>query len=736
MSDISAPPGHQAALEAWQQSQGAGDLASLPATAGKQPASAQAHLSVDYGAQPWQPNLLDMEGEPAPARATIRAGSAGKIDIDTTGHRQGWGVSTGAQGNLLGGIRFPNGMPTVDGGFNPSEVFAYENYGLGRDAVDDLKKKLPVPGVDKIVDADKGLVHTYSRKGSESYERQEFRHAAGFYPGDKSAEGRRLQQQNDFPLGTTPDFEERRWSGKVSSHSGGYVQFYGSVNVAAETGLTAARYIASRNDTSRYAHKSIGVEGNTETIGVVGNGYAFEQDQARIKAKSNGEFAADIGTYAEAGGNATSVFHPGTPVASDWWLADGVLKSNLEDPRQTSRGNEFEDLAAFGFQLKGESLIPALGDRTAEVFLRVPDANVNFGNRTPGQSQDVLAIPPDAAEGEYVLDDDGVTRQRPEGDTNEYRTQTDRKVDENFLDWAKRKVPFTRKDEYISVENLSALMTQAAGRAPRHIELAYVTPDALIDANAQKLYTIVDPTTGEKTRGFKVGDWVNTGLMQVEGQGGLFVDRDRLPESAFNADGSIDQRVELDHWKGHLSPQGEESLATPKRLADINTNAEVVDEALPPSLHNTEAGYLNDARELAARINAAAGREVVGLARPDDAVLDPGKAFTTVPKAGYYANPRQYVDDLQNYITAIRDIYSVADTSRIEIPQRRPDEPVSARRHLDDAQERLDWLVAHRETVISNIERVQKLRRETEGENKIGRVSAPQPHKSDAFPIK
>jgi hypothetical protein len=740
MSDVNFNAAVDGTLEAWEQAQTSPAGQRVPPAPSSAPLGPQPQAVLDPADKPWQPNLLHQEGEPTAARSTIRDGQAGAVEIDTAGRKSGWGFSVGSQGNFFGGYDAGKRKPVADPGANPFEVFGYRNEGLGDNAGQELATLLNVDpdstGFREIFDDNKGLIRSYERTGRESFLGQQFVHAGGFYPGDPSPEGQDLQKSQARQPDNTADLEERRWGGNTTTASGGYVQFYGSANPTAKSGIGAARYIASRNDTVNYTYKSRVVEGNDEQINQVGSAYAFTQTQARVKLKSSGEPGADIGSYTEAGGSVSSTFFPGDKAASDWWLADGALRNNLEDPQQTTRGQEFADLAALGYHLKGESLLPVLGDSSARVFLRVPDANVNFGNRTAGQGQDVLAIPPDANEGEYFTAADGTTLQHPLADSNAYRTHTDRKADENLLDWAKRKIPFTDKDQYISADNLSALMTQSASRAPAHMELAYVTPEALVDANQDKLYTIVDPTTGQTTQGFKVGDWVNTGLLQIEGQRGLFVDRDRLPDSLFKDDGSINPEAELDHWTDHLSPTGEESLTTPMDLKQVAQDAADHERRITPTVDGSAQAFLEDTQTTAEAVYRASGEMEDGFSRAPWGDIKAGEPFTTVPRPEYYSSARQYVDEMQTYLAAAREIYRAADDAGVALPQRGQSEPTTAAQRRDALDAQQNWLQAHRETVISQIDQAQRLARETPSEQSDQPIAPRAVPSFDTFPIK
>jgi hypothetical protein len=745
MSDLNVNASSSDALDAWDQAQASNTHKPSPAAPASTPAGPPPQSVLDFADKAWQPNLLHQEGDPGAARSAVRDGQGGTVEINSSGRKSGWGSSFGSQGNFFGGWDIGKRKPVADPGINPAEIFVYRNEGLGKNAAQDLAKILNVDpesaGFKQVFgdNNDKGLIQPYKRTGRESFLSQQFVHAGGFYPGDPSTEGQNLQKAQAEHPKNTADLEERRWGGNVSTNAGGYVQFYGSANIVKKSGLGAARYIPERNDTVSYAYKARVVEGNEEQINQVGSAYAFNQAQVRLKANNKGEMGADIGSYSEAGGSYSSTFFPGEKAASDWWLSHGELKNNLDDPEQKTRGQEFADLAALGYQLKGESLLPALGDNNAQVFLRVPDANVNFGNRSPSQGQDVLAIPPDAGQDEYFTAPDGTTLQHPLAGSNEYRTHTDRKADENLLDWAKRKLPFTEKDQYISVDNLSALMTQAASRAPQHMELAYVTPEALADANKDKLYTIVDPTTGETTQGFKVGEWVNTGLMQVEGERGLFVDRDRLPDSLFKPDGSLNPEAQLDHWKDHLSPVGQESLTTPHDLQQVTQKAAVHERRITPTLGGSAEAFLRDTRATAEAVRRATGEMENGLSRAPWGDVKPGEPFTTVPRPQYYSNASQYVEDMETYLAVSREVYRAADEAGIALPQQQGAQPVSAAQRRDAVQAQQDWLQAHRETITAQIDQAQRLSRQTQDEQSEqgGQTQLPpQTPSFDAFPIK
>ena len=105
-------------------------------------------------------------------------------------------------------------------------------------------------------------------------------------------------------------------------------------------------------------------------------------------------------------------------------------------------------------------------------------------------------------------------------------------------------------------------MTQLAARDPEHIELAYVTPAQLLRNNRDRLYTVIDPTSGERTLAFKVGDWFDTGLLQVHGQRGLYLPRTEELSALFGKDGRLNG-TRLPHWQNHVDPNGKEALRTP-----------------------------------------------------------------------------------------------------------------------------------------------------------------------------
>jgi hypothetical protein len=81
---------------------------------------------------------------------------------------------------------------------------------------------------------------------------------------------------------------------------------------------------------------------------------------------------------------------------------------------------------------------------------------------------------------------------------------------------------------------------------------------------------------------------------------------------------------------------------------------------------------------------------MVDLARADGAARSAGQPFQAVPRAAYYESARQYIEEMESYTTAIRDIYRAADEAGIEIPQHLPETPIPAKRHTGDAQQRLD----------------------------------------------
>jgi hypothetical protein len=534
-----------------------------------------AHPNITLAREAWQPNLVDLPGEPSQARSALRQSGKETVSIKTsTDALIGWGTASGATAFAFTGYELSSRKPVVSASTNVFETYWHRTARVGEDATGDLQRlakdalgidvDLESRGLQQLFDRDKGLLRRYHRTGQETFLRREFIHPLGFYPGDPTATGQAWQNAQDKRPSSTPDLEERRWVGSVVHNTGGYAQLWGVLN-SKGSGVAILEYVPNRWLQTSYAYKSRTVEDGGQTVSASGVEGKFTQSVARFKLTTQGKLSAEVGNFSLANLSVLTTFKPQAKAASDWWLVEGRQQDNLRDPQQATRDDEFASLKAFGYELKGESLLPWMGDSDAHVFFKVPNANVNFGNRQPEQGHSVVAIPPDASQGEYFRAADGSTYQHPLAGSNEYRTNTDREVDEGFLKWVRRHLPFHDKRAYISVDNLAALMTQAASRAPEHIELAYVTPDVLVQANPDKVFEIVDPTTGEITQGFKVGDWVDTGLMQLEGQRGLFVDRERLPGHMFKADGSIDPQAELPHWLEHLSPQGVPALTTPRK---------------------------------------------------------------------------------------------------------------------------------------------------------------------------
>jgi hypothetical protein len=458
-------------------------------------------------------------------------------------------------------------------GVNPFEAFIYRNDGLPGNATPEyVARQLGLnpddAAVRHVLDLLQPLLKPYHREEVEVFKRREFIHPAGFYPGDRSSEGAGWQQAYRQNPNNTPALKERRWLGNVNGKSGGYIQTYGSTNPGTRSAIGASRYISDRIDNTSYLYREIVTKNNGQVqVSQSGTVYGFTQAQARVKFSTASGFGADVASYSEAGTNAFATSYPQGIQPSDWWLSNGKIVNNVQDPTQQSRSTEFAALRMFGYELKGESLLPAMGDTTARVFMRVPNANVNFANEHPGQLRRIIAIPPSNSE-EYVTSASGKTYQLTLQDRNDYRTQTTEIADKNFLQWLTENMPFSEKQNYISVANMAALMTQLASRSPAHIELAYVTPDQLIQKNKDRLYTIVDPTTGVKTLAFKVGDWIDTSLLQVNGHPGLYVQKDTLNKNLFNANNQIElnESNDLPHWKAHQTNDNLPALTTPRVL--------------------------------------------------------------------------------------------------------------------------------------------------------------------------
>jgi hypothetical protein len=715
------------------------------------------------GQEPWLPNVVDLQGSPTSARSALRDAPGERLPTTTTTTPiSGSGLSAGPLASSLLGAgstlrRLPDdGSPGSrlpgDPGFNPFEVFVYRSQGLGSDGRAALQRALGIdpngPGAKEALANLEAIARPYQRTVSEGFATRQLIHPIGFYPGDPSAEGRAWQNQNRIDDTSTPDLEERRTGGDVDGQSQGYVQTYVTLNPRNLDGnrtlAGASRYIISRADHLYYGTKIQTVEDNVQNTTLLGAGYNFSQLQARVgvslqtgrRPGVNGGLTVDTGMYSEAGLNGFSGFKSDVPVASDWWLTNGRARNNLEDPTQASRAQEFASLRQYGYEFKGESLLPALGDNTAHVFMRVPNANVNLGNTTPGQSQDVIAIPPDARQGEYVAAPDGSVRQNPIAQGTEYRAPTELRSDKNFVDWARRHLLLGQRDQYISVDNTAALMTQLASRAPRNIELAYVTPQQLARNNADKLYTIVDPTTGQQTQAFKVGDWIDTSLLQVEGHPGLYIDRENLDSSLLNAQGQLQLKTDLPHWRQHLSPQGQPSLTTPRVLQRKSEFADTVTQGLTPSNQDGAQSYFESTRDLANDINARAGRELVSLSRPRQAAVFPGRPFSGAPQPQNYRNAEQYADDLQSYLTSIRDVYREADRSGVMLTDPHTGQTYSPRVHVDAAQADLDDLAANRSRIVDAIASTAQLREQAADPVRDGTPAPDNALPNDAYPMR
>lgn len=720
-------------------------LTQVPAPAASAPQPPTQVLSTRQGREPWLPNVVDLSGDPTSARSAVRNLPGGRVEISSGDNPiSGKGYSMGPQGNAFAGQDLRTGQPQGDLAVNPFELFGYDVQGLGKTSATSLQDALPIdknmPGAKEAVALLKSMVRPYERTGSEGFASRQFVHASGFYPGDPSAEGRTWQERNRAEGDRTPDLEESRWGGDAEGQSGGYVQSYLTFNPRNRIGTGASRYVMNRIDHTYYTYKSQVVEGNKQATTLIGTDYSFAQLQARVGVSSAPRkpprVIVDVGEYVEAGMSGVSVFNSNQRVASDWWLANGQMRNNLKDPTQASRAQEFASLRRFGYEFKGESLLPALKDNTAHVFMRVPNANVNFGNTTAGQSQDVIAIPPEAPQGEYITAPDGSLRQNPIGQGRDYRAQTEARGGENFIDWARRHLPLGTRDQYISVDNTAALMTQLASRSPQSIELAYVTPQQLARSNADKLHTIVDPTTGQQTQAFKVGDWIDTTLLQVEGRPGLYIDKQKLDPRLLNAQGEVQLEADLPHWPQHLSPQQQPSLTTPRVLQSKSEFADNAVATLTPTNRTGTSAYFDSTRAIADGINARAGRQIVRLARPDDAAVFPGRPFSAAPQPQHYRNAEQYVQDLRSYITSVRDVYREAERRGVMLTDPQTSERYSPRVHVDAAQQDLDYLDANRRRIVDAISTEAHLRQETGDAVRDDPLMPDNALPNDAYPLR
>jgi hypothetical protein len=229
---------------------------------------------------------------------------------------------------------------------------------------------------------------------------------------------------------------------------------------------------------------------------------------------------------------------------TDWHIRNGQVEEGRE-----GFNKQFADIEQdTGIKLRSQSVLPQAGDNTAPVHMKVPNVNLNFGNSEEGRVRGT------ASGGQ----------QSTLAGTNEFQTQ---ERQPNMIDNVRGFFGMEDKAQrVISPEAMSATLTELAKQNPEHPELQYVSPEALREANKDRLVDFTDPTTGERSKGFKVGDWVDTTLAVSTGGPGLHVRPDNLPEGSVGEDGKLKDGIAMPHWDAHKDPRGVPAHAgTPDR---------------------------------------------------------------------------------------------------------------------------------------------------------------------------
>ncbi len=363
-----------------------------------------------------------------------------------------------------------------------------------------------VPGLSSLPDATqttsgKSLIHaTY--------------HYAGFYPGDRGSNkdtGDNSTIFSKLPFSSEPKFRTIDTFSNVTNTFTDQNQTY--INIS--DGSSPAKIVATGSFNNRIIGKReehllplwyeswIGQD-NLKSTKTSYAPYTWIQTQVsagvgKAAASVKVGYQIEYGGYVENYGTQLAPrFGKGKKEVTDWHIVNGKITEGRD-----AWNKQFSKIEKkTGIVFRSQSVVKSENDNVAPVYLKTPNIALNFGNKTPNAIRSVA----------------GDKQQRTIKDSAYFRTvgKADNNPD-NFFDFLSGKRP-----DAISANALVASFRELSKRFPEYAEFKVIDAETLIKLNSRKMVEFIDPTTGEKAKGFKLGDWINTGLSTSLGGPGLY----------------------------------------------------------------------------------------------------------------------------------------------------------------------------------------------------------------------
>ncbi|MEM8796571.1 MAG: hypothetical protein AAGE61_13465 [Pseudomonadota bacterium] len=328
---------------------------------------------------------------------------------------------------------------------------------------------------------------------------QKTEHKGGFYPADGGSyfnpfDAPQFDPATDSSLDVDPlssAFTDRSFFSRVQRDVNDFQQFYLNANYALDLSSYSLNYRYVPHRTEHRFALSVGSDiskGGLETSTVTGAPYTwiqgpqFQTGIAPLTFRAERPFQpfvfageqVEIGVYVQLESNKVSQLTGETPPSATDWH---IVNGEVSEGRE-AWNTQFSDIEeAAGIVLRSQSIVPSKGDDTAPIFVK-PNADM-IDEKIPGQP-----------------------------------------------------------DNVVTLEQLADALAKVGDAFPDRPEFKYVTPKALLLANPDKAVTISDPETGTFTKGFVVGDWIETNLAVSLGGPGIYLKPNSLAEENFADDGS------------------------------------------------------------------------------------------------------------------------------------------------------------------------------------------------------